>query len=75
MFNDVMLGVKAVADKANYALMIGDSTYTELGEERTVESYIQQNVSGFILTSTRHTEETRKMLSHRDACGRNYGYF
>lgn len=62
VFNDVMLGVKAVADKANYALMIGDSTYTELGEERTVESYIQQNVSGFILTSTRHTEETRKML-------------
>ena len=62
VFNDVMLGVKAVADKANYALMIGDSTYTELGEERTVESYIQQNVSGFILTSTRHTAETRKML-------------
>jgi LacI family gluconate utilization system Gnt-I transcriptional repressor len=62
VFNDVMLGVKAVADKMNYSLMIGDSTYTELGEERIVESYIQQAVSGFILTSTRHTQETRKML-------------
>ena len=67
VFNDVVSGVKAVADELGYALMIGDSTYSELGEERIVESYIQQAVSGFILTSSRHTDETIRMLKTSDA--------
>ena len=32
VFNDVVSGVKAVADELGYALMIGDATYSELGE-------------------------------------------
>lgn len=67
VFNEVVFGAKSVADAMNYSLMIGDSTYSELGEERVVESYIQQAVSGFILTSTRHTAETIKMLKASNA--------
>lgn len=67
VFNDVVAGAKAAADELNYSLMIGDSTYSELGEERIVESYIEQAVSGFILTSTRHTERTVEMLKATEA--------
>ena len=67
VFNDVVLGAKSVADEMNYSLIIGDSTYSELGEERVIESYIQQAVSGFILTSTRHTAHTVKMLNASEA--------
>ena len=67
VFNEVVSGAKTVADELGYALMIGDSTYSELGEERIVESYIQQAVSGFILTSSRHTDETIRMLTTSDA--------
>jgi len=63
VFDDVITGVKSVTDKHGYALMVGTSTYSELGEETIVESYIQQSVDGIILTSTRHTERTINMLN------------
>ena len=52
VFNDVITGVKSVADASGYSLMVGTSTYDKDEEEKVVESYIQQSVDGFILTST-----------------------
>lgn len=62
VFNDVITGVKSVADESGYSLMVGTSTYDKNEEEKVVESYIQQSVDGFILTSTQHTERTLSIL-------------
>ncbi|GJJ79657.1 LacI family DNA-binding transcriptional regulator [Pasteurella canis] len=62
VFNDVIDGVKEICDKWNYNLLISDFSYTPLEEQRIIEKYLQQNVDGFILTETFHTQKTMDLL-------------
>lgn len=63
VFNDVIDGVKTVCDQQNYNLLISDFSYTPLEEQRIIEKYLQQNVDGFILTETLHTQQTIDLLN------------
>ncbi|AWB53659.1 LacI family DNA-binding transcriptional regulator [Pasteurella multocida] len=62
VFNEVIEGVKRVCDQWNYNLLISDFSYTPLEEQRIIEKYLQQNVDGFILTETFHTQKTMDLL-------------
>lgn len=62
VFKEVIDGVKEICDQYNYNLLISDFSYTPLEEQRIIEKYLQQNVDGFILTETFHTQKTKDLL-------------
>ncbi|MFC0322134.1 LacI family DNA-binding transcriptional regulator [Gallibacterium melopsittaci] len=63
VFKEVIDGVKEICDQYNYNLLISDFSYTPLEEQRIIEKYMQQNVDGFILTETYHTQKTIDLLN------------
>lgn len=62
VFADVIGCARKICDSRGYQLLIGDSTYTILGEEKAVEHYLQHNIDGFILTETSHSSKTISLL-------------
>ncbi len=62
VFKEVIDGVKEICDQWNYNLLISDFSYTPLEEQHIIEKYMQQNVDGFILTETFHTQKTIELL-------------
>jgi len=63
VFLDAIAGVTDICNQYAYNLLLGDSSYTPLGEEEVIRKYLQQNVDGFILTETFHTQDTINLLN------------
>lgn len=53
-----------VLEERSFSVMIGHSDYSELREERLVQSFLERRPDGFILTGTQHTELTRQLLKN-----------
>ena len=62
VFPEIISAVKTCCDKAGYSLLIGDSSYTQFGEERVVQNFMSRNVDGFIFTETEHSQATIDLI-------------
>ncbi|WP_413282496.1 LacI family DNA-binding transcriptional regulator [Vibrio sp. MA40-2] len=62
VFSEIISATKSRCEKFEYNLLIGDSSYTKLGEEKVVENFLSRNVDGFIFTETEHSLATHDML-------------
>ncbi|MCD2185020.1 LacI family DNA-binding transcriptional regulator [Rhizobium sp. GN54] len=51
-----------VLEEHSFSVVIGHSDYSELREERLVQSFLERRPDGFILTGTQHTDLTRQLL-------------
>ncbi|WP_163576478.1 gluconate operon transcriptional repressor GntR [Halomonas faecis] len=62
VFADVLVGIEAVTEPAGYHLMLSHYGYSQELEERSLASLLSYNVDGVILSDSRHTSRTRRML-------------
>lgn len=62
VFSEIIHTVKNLCDDLDYNLLIGDASYTKLGEEKVISNFLSHNVDGFILTGTEHSLTTIEML-------------
>ncbi|SFU74278.1 gluconate operon transcriptional repressor GntR [Halomonas korlensis] len=62
VFADVLVGVEAVTEPAGYHLMLSHYAYSEELEERSLASLLSYNVDAVILSDSRHTPRSRRML-------------
>lgn len=53
-----------VLEEHSFSVVIGHSDYSELREERLVQSFLERRPDGFILTGTQHTDLTRQLLKN-----------
>lgn len=53
-----------VLEERSFSVVIGHSDYSELREERLVQSFLERRPDGFILTGTQHTDLTRQLLKN-----------
>jgi LacI family gluconate utilization system Gnt-I transcriptional repressor len=62
VFADVLVGVEAITEPAGYHLMLSHYAYSEQLEERSLASLLSYNVDAVILSDSRHTPRSRRML-------------
>ncbi|PMR75168.1 gluconate operon transcriptional repressor GntR [Billgrantia endophytica] len=62
VFADVLVGIEAVTEPAGYHLMLSHYGYSPELEERSLASLLSYNVDGVILSDSRHTPRTCRML-------------
>ncbi|WED26749.1 LacI family DNA-binding transcriptional regulator [Vibrio sp. DW001] len=62
VFSEIIRTAKIECELLGYNLLIGDSSYTPIGEEAVIEKYLQQNVDGFILTETLHSSKAQNLI-------------
>ncbi|WP_163560032.1 gluconate operon transcriptional repressor GntR [Halomonas sp. NO4] len=63
VFADVLVGIETVTQPAGYHLMLSHYGYSQEIEERSLASLLSYNVDGVILSDSRHTLRTQRMLS------------
>ena len=63
VFAEIIETAKVECERLGYNLLIGDSSYTQIGEELVIEKYLQQNVDGFILTETLHSSKAKQLIT------------
>lgn len=51
-----------VLEERSFSILIGNSDYSGQREERLVQSFLERQPEGFILTGTQHTERTTTLL-------------
>ncbi|WED24233.1 LacI family DNA-binding transcriptional regulator [Vibrio sp. JC009] len=64
VFSEIISTAKKKCEDSGYNLLIGDSTYTLMGEEKVIENFLQHNVDGFILTETNHSSKSRTLIKN-----------
>ncbi|WP_432453987.1 MULTISPECIES: LacI family DNA-binding transcriptional regulator [unclassified Agarivorans] len=64
VFAEIISAAKISCESLGYNLLIGDSSYTTLGEEKVVENFLSRNVDGFIFTETEHSLATQTMIKN-----------
>jgi LacI family transcriptional regulator, gluconate utilization system Gnt-I transcriptional repressor len=62
VFADVLVGVEAITEPAGYDLMLSHYGYSEEHEQRSLASLLSYNVDAVILSDSRHTVRSRRML-------------
>lgn len=62
VFADVLVGIETVTEPAGYHLMLSHYGYSQALEERSLASLLSYNVDGVILSDSRHTPRTCRML-------------
>lgn len=62
VFADVIKGIESVTEPANYHLMLSHYGYSQEMEESSLAALLSYNVDGVILSESRHTDRTRRML-------------
>jgi len=62
VFSEIISAAQNCCEEFEYNLLIGDSSYTKLGEEKVVENFLSRNVDGFIFTETEHSLSTQNMI-------------
>ncbi|WP_306424474.1 LacI family DNA-binding transcriptional regulator [Shinella sedimenti] len=53
-----------VLEERSFSVVIGHSDYSEIREQRLVQSFLERRPDGFILTGTQHTDLTRQLLKN-----------
>lgn len=64
LFSETIQAAADVLSKKGYLLLIADSGHLVEEEEKLVEAFLGQRVSGMILHNTEHTERTMAMISN-----------
>jgi LacI family gluconate utilization system Gnt-I transcriptional repressor len=62
LFTSMLHGMSDGLRRHGYSLMVGDSGYSLLDEERLIESFLAQRPCGMFLHSTSHTERAKQLL-------------
>ncbi len=63
VFSAVIHGIEAVTRPAGYQTLLAHYGYSPEREEEQIASLLSYNVDGLILSDSRHTERTRKMIA------------
>jgi len=63
LFASTIQGLQEALRAEGYALMLGDSGYSQRDEEGLVRSFLGQRPAGLVLHATTHTEGVRDMLA------------
>ncbi|HDO1376909.1 TPA: substrate-binding domain-containing protein [Aeromonas veronii] len=66
VFSAVIHGIESVTRPAGYQTLIAHYGYSPEREEEQIASLLSYNVDGLILSDSRHTERTRKMIATAD---------
>lgn len=66
VFNDVLRGIYDVTGPAGYQVVLVDTHYSPLEEERMVRTLLGQAPEAMIMTGGSQTEQTRKLLRKAD---------
>lgn len=62
VFNDVLRGIYDIATPANYQVLLFNTHYCPIEEERAIRTLLGQSPEGLIITGGEQTEATRAML-------------
>ncbi|MCW8865070.1 MAG: LacI family DNA-binding transcriptional regulator, partial [Colwellia sp.] len=62
VFNDVLRGVYDIAGPANYQVLLADTHYSPIEEERSIRTLLGQSPAGLILTGGEQTDAAKAML-------------
>jgi len=63
VFNDVLRGIYDVAEPEGYQILLADTHYSALEEERSLRTLLGQSPDGMIVTGSDQSEISRKMLA------------
>lgn len=56
-FAEIVDGLQSTADAADYRLLIGNGSHSQLGEERSVETFLQFRVDGLVIVGSMLTDD------------------
>lgn len=62
VFNDVLRGIYSIAVPANYQILLADTHYSPLEEERSIRTLLGQSPEGLIITGGEQTDIIKTML-------------
>jgi LacI family gluconate utilization system Gnt-I transcriptional repressor len=62
VFNDVLRGIYNIAVPANYQILLADTHYSPIEEERSIRTLLGQSPEGLIITGGEQTDATKAML-------------
>lgn len=63
VFNDVLRGIYDIAGPANYQVLLADTHYSPIEEERSIRTLLGQSPEGLIVTGGEQTDAAKAMLS------------
>lgn len=66
VFNDVLRGIYDITGPANYQVLLANTHYSPIEEERSIRTLLGQSPEGLIITGGDQTHATKAMLK---ACG------
>ncbi len=66
VFNEVLSGIYKVAGPAGYQVLLADTHYSPLEEERSLRTILGQNPEGLIITGGDQTDAARQLLASVD---------
>jgi LacI family gluconate utilization system Gnt-I transcriptional repressor len=62
VFNDVLRGIYDITGPANYQVLLADTHYSPIDEERSIRTLLGQSPEGLIVTGGEQTEAAKAML-------------
>ena len=62
VFNDVLRGIYDIAGPANYQVLLADTHYSPIEEERSIRTLLGQSPAGLIVTGGEQTDAAKAML-------------
>ncbi|HEY8099893.1 MAG TPA: LacI family DNA-binding transcriptional regulator [Burkholderiaceae bacterium] len=62
VFTDVIAGIQDALDADDYQLLIGNTRYSDIREEKLFNIYMQSNPDGVLLTGLTQSQRVREML-------------
>jgi LacI family gluconate utilization system Gnt-I transcriptional repressor len=62
VFNDVLRGIYDIAGPANYQVLLADTHYSPIDEERSIRTLLGQSPDGLIVTGGEQTDAAKAML-------------
>ena len=62
VFNDVLRGIYDIAGPANYQVLLADTHYSSIEEERAIRTLLGQSPEGLIVTGGEQTDMAKAML-------------
>jgi len=62
VFNEVLSGIYAIAGPENYQVLLADTHYSPIEEERSIRTLLGQSPDGLIITGGEQTDAAKAML-------------
>ncbi|MEJ6722148.1 LacI family DNA-binding transcriptional regulator [Ilumatobacter sp.] len=62
-FAEILDGLQAAADESDYRLLIGNGSHSQLGEERSVETFLQFRADGLVIAGSMLSDDLLERTS------------